>query len=50
MAHPHLIIGGQHVIRHVKQPLCDVYTNHDYVQYLTKKYKWQPDTHQTISW
>jgi len=45
-----LTLCNQHVIHQVKQNLQDVYTDHDYAKYLTKKYKWQPHTHQTIAW
>jgi len=50
MAHPYLTLRDQHVIRHVKQNLRDVYTDHAYTEYLTKKYKWKPSTHRNIAW
>jgi len=49
-AHPYLVIWGQHVIWQVKQNLQDAYTQPAYTTYLTKKYKWQPCTHWTITW
>jgi len=49
-AQPYITIHGHHVTHHVPQKLRDAYTIDPYIEYLSKKYKWTPQTPNTIAW